>query len=157
MIQVCDAVMGTGKSSATKTCSPRNIVYVSTLPKNKVLTAIKSLVTHSFSTIYNISVRPQNGEKYKLAETPITTAFFTFSYTCMFYPNPLTYGLFLCFCFCPQNGEKLLPTKYPQNFYRFIIVTDIEYIGINTYFCIALVDTIVCNSTKSFFPSIYIK
>lgn len=112
MIQVCDAIMGTGKSSAPKTYFLIDLAHVSMLLENKALTSIENLVSHSLSTVYNNFARPQNGEKHILAKTPITTAFFTFLYTCMFCSNLLTYGVFLDFFFYPQNGEKLLPTKY---------------------------------------------
>lgn len=78
MIQVCDAIMGTGKSSTTKTYFLRDFAHVSMLLENKVLTSIEILVTHSLSTDYKHFACPQNGEKHILAETPITTAFFTF-------------------------------------------------------------------------------
>lgn len=114
MIQVCDAIMGNVKSSATKTYFLRDLAHVSMLLENKVLTSIENLVSHSLSTVYNNLARSQNGEKHILAKSPITTAFLHFYKRVCFIQIPLLMVFFLISSFVRRMARNYSRQNTPK-------------------------------------------
>lgn len=95
--------------------------------------------------------------KLKNSEKCITTVFYDTLHTFYICPNPGGYRTFSFIFLLPQNGEKSFSTKCTNNLHCFKIVPNIKHVRINTYFCIMLVNAIICYCTKSFFPAVYIK